>query len=414
MFLPWIYLCGLILLPILGLSSIPAVYPIYKVLIAPHLPLSIQNFFTDLKTLLLTLLSFCISGSLTNHLTIPNSLEDWVYLYLRQCNPQSSFSSFCLSCSSPAISMQFHFSSEVCSVCDICLLDLSQHEVPFFEDNGCSQILRDVKQITSVGQANGGSVTFMNVMKECVATFGLYIQFNFHLLFRALIRFIISVARIAKYICMFYKWLLQEVVENYEIDRTRVVAILFICLLTSILLLYTIRISVRLFTILSRILMSILPSTKSRSRLHLKQANHIHPTKPSFPAPEKTSTKMEFNSEIIHQQTPSSEDDWSILFQENSDLAGVVSLSVDNPEVMEMLMDLIVFLYGGISLIGRLICRSCSLIPLSQYCATNPISLRKCSFRKRYHFFTSSNNPDSIYSYELRCCKSRSPFPKSE
>ena len=254
----------------------------------------------------------------------------------------------------------------------------------------------------------------MNVMKECVATFGLYIQFNFHLLFRALIRFIISVARIAKYICMFYKWLLQEVVENYEIDRTRVVAILFICLLTSILLLYTIRISVRLFTILSRILMSILPSTKSRSRLHLKQANHIHPTKPSFPAPEKTSTKMEFNSEIIHQQTPSSEDDWSILFQENSDLAGVVSLSVDNPEVMEMLMDLIEILYGGISLIGRLICRSCSLIPLSQYCATNPISLRKCSFRKRYHFFTSSNNPDSIYSYELRCCKSRSPFPKSE
>ena len=156
MFLPWIYLCGLILLPILGLSSIPAVYPIYKVLIAPHLPLSIQNFFTDLKTLLLTLLSFCISGSLTNHLTIPNSLEDWVYLYLRQCNPQSSFSSFCLSCSSPAISMQFHFSSEVCSVCDICLLDLSQHEVPFFEDNGCSQILRDVKQISMVGQANGG------------------------------------------------------------------------------------------------------------------------------------------------------------------------------------------------------------------------------------------------------------------
>lgn len=381
----------------IGIVINSAVYPIYKVLIAPHLPLSIQNFFTDLKTLLLTLLSFCISGSLTNHLTIPNSLEDWVYLYLRQCNPQSSFSSFCLSCSSPAISMQFHFSSEVCSVCDICLLDLSQHEVPFFEDNGCSQILRDVKQITSVGQANGGSVTFMNVMKECVATFGLYIQFNFHLLFRALIRFIISVARIAKYICMFYKWLLQEVVENYEIDRTRVVAILFICLLTSILLLYTIQ----------DICFDCLPSYPEFSCPSFHPPNLVlvfisnrltHPSNqnPSFPAPEKTSTKMEFNSEIIHQQTPSSEDDWSILFQENSDLAGVVSLSVDNPEVMEMLMDLIEILYGGISLIGRLICRSCSLIPLSQYCATNPISLRKCSFRKRYHFFTSSNNPDSF------------------
>ena len=351
LFLPWIYLCSLILLPIFGLSSIPAVYPIYKFLIAPHLPLSIQNFFTDLKTLLLTLLSFCISGSLTNHLTIPNSLEDWVYLYLRQCNAQSSFSSFCLSCSSPSIPIQLQFDSKVCSVCDICLLDLSQHEVPFLEDNGCSQILRDVKQIASVGQANGSSVTFTNVMKECIATFGLYIQFNFHLLSRTLIRFLLSVVRIAKYIGMFYKWLLQEVVENYKVNRTRVAAILFICLLTSILLLYIIRISVRLFTILSRLLMSIFPSTKSRSRIHFKQANHVHPTKPSFPAPEKTSTKVEFNnSETIQQQTPASfEDDWSILFQENSDLAGVVSLSVDNPEVMETLMHLIEILYSGIS-----------------------------------------------------------------
>ena len=376
MFLPWIYLAGVILLPIVVLSSIPAIYPIYKFLIAPRLPLSIQYFFTDLKTLSLTLLSFCISGSLTNRLTIPNSLEDWVYLYLRQCNTESSFSSFCLSCSSPAIPMHLQFDSNICSVCDICLSDTPQSYIQFLEDDGCSQILRDVKQIANVGQTNGDSVTFSNIMKECVATFGLYVQFNIHLLSRAVIRFLFSIVRITRYIGIFYSWVIHEIVINSHVNHTRVVAILFIFLLTSILLLYVLRISVRLLTFWTRILMSFFSSTKSRSRLHVKQMNHIHQSKSSFMTPERISPKVEFrNSEIIRQQTQTTfDDEWSILFQENSDLAGLVSLSIDNSEVMDTLMRVFEILYSGIILDRLIHYREGDFICFSQYSTTTPIS----------------------------------------
>lgn len=403
MILPWIYLCGFILLPIFVLSSIPAIYPIYKFLIAPHLPLAIQSFFTDLKTLLLTLFSFCISGSFTNDLSLPMSLEDWVYSYLRQCNGQTSLSSFCLSCSSPSIQSQLQSDSAICSVCDICLLDLSQNEIPFFEDTGCSQILSDVKQIVRVGQANSGSTTFMNVMKECEATFVLYVQFNFHLLSRTLIRFLLSVVRVAKYILMFYKWLIQEVMANYQVNRTRVVAILFICILTSFLLLYAIRMSVRMLTILSRILISFLSSTKSHSRFHYRQVSHIHSSKPSLVSNEKTSQKMGFSISEPAQQPPqlAPDDDWAVLLHENSDLAGVVSFCSDNPEVMDSLIRLIEILYSGIDYYWFLILRKISFLPLSQFSSTNSISLVRRLFRKGFSHCSSSTYSNCLFSYEF-------------
>ena len=64
-----------LLLPVIVFSCIPSFYPIYKVLIAPHLPELVQQFFSDLKGLFLSFCGLFLSGAVSTSSITHNNLS---------------------------------------------------------------------------------------------------------------------------------------------------------------------------------------------------------------------------------------------------------------------------------------------------------------------------------------------------
>ena len=227
-----------LLLPILLISCIPSFYPIYKSLIAPHLPSSLRQFFSYLKSLFLTFCSFFLSGTFSktpitidslstlfsNH-TSSNftqfSLQHWIFLYIKRCDISHSvqpLKNLCSSCSCPSWTDVWSLakSNETCSVCDICFNDSEYPEgvIGFWGNEHCQDIISEMVPIVDAEKTLTESASLVDVLTDCFSTFLLYVRFFIHLTYRFVVRSSRNFSVVLHYLYVFVEWAVLEIRSN--------------------------------------------------------------------------------------------------------------------------------------------------------------------------------------------------------
>ena len=245
-------------------SLIPSFYPVYKSLIAPSLPSWIQQFFSDIKTLFLTLFGYYLSGNSFEEIadvlsdsssvnTVKISLQDWIYSYILHCNLYHSaltFRWFCSKCTSLSTLEMWKLGvvEDMCVDCDLCLVDAKDHSnvrVSFFKDDGCSELMNDIIHIVHNGSSDYTSASTKEILMDCFATFILYLRFSIHLLTRTGVRFIINCSRALRSLGMVLRWIFVDIVDNVETNPSRSVALSCVVILCFVVALCLLRVSLR-------------------------------------------------------------------------------------------------------------------------------------------------------------------------
>ena len=356
----WIRLCILCTIPIVMFSSIPSIYPLYKHILAPHLPLSVQKFFSDIRSILLTFFNLLFSGEIFNgsspsNTTVTLSLEDWVYTYLRHCTINKSFlflHSLCRTCKSPSVAQILRDGTEdFCTACDLCLVEpsaMSSHTS--YDEDGCFQILHDVLQIMQTKNTPYQSMSFTDVMKECGASFLLYLRFSLHILVRCFIHCLVTLFQGIKHTVFFYTWMTREITTNIHSNHLHAIAIAVILLLTSLLLLYVLRLLVRIATFALRILQSVLSSESHEKMRHRPLSAHPHGTKtPNVPFSRLHVPRQPSRSHLTETKDLATdvEEELAVLASENKELAKLVETCLSDAESFDALIRVLEVLYSG-------------------------------------------------------------------
>lgn len=258
--LAWKRIFKVFILPQVVFCLIPSIYPIYKHILTPYLPQSVQQVFTELRVFLLKVFNYVVSLALMipgrstdyRHTTF-ESLEDWVHSCLGTYSLDLDTNItdpllFCGACTSPSSPLQqlYFVENAMCLDCDFCLraesLADSSNQPSHRISN--SELLNDVMRIVEVGKRNTQTSAVSDVLKECLATFSLYIKFTGHLVFLLLRNTVCVLFQVAKCICMVYNWMIREIIDNLSLNPTRAVVIGVALLFISILLISIIRIVV--------------------------------------------------------------------------------------------------------------------------------------------------------------------------
>ena len=224
-------------------SLIPSFYPVYKSLVAPSLPHWIQQFFSDVKHFFLVFFGFYLSGKSFDEVVsllssdplaavpIQISLQDWIYSYILHCNlyhDAVAFRQLCSQCRSLSPIEQWRSARlDLCQDCELCV-DFKPHaaqDVSFFKDDGCSQLLNDILGIVRSGSPHPASSSPREILRDCFATFVLYLRFYTHLLLRTGVRFLLSCSRVASSLFLVLQWVLRDIVQSAESNPTRAVAL---------------------------------------------------------------------------------------------------------------------------------------------------------------------------------------------
>lgn len=103
-------------------------------------------------------------------------------------------------------------------------------------------------------------------MKECGASFLLYLRFSLHILVRFSVHFLVTLFQGIKHIIFFYSWMTREITTNLHSNHLHAAAIAVILVFTSLLLLYMLRLLVRIVTLVLRMLRSVL-TADSRGKI---------------------------------------------------------------------------------------------------------------------------------------------------
>ena len=224
-------------------SLIPSFYPVYKSLVAPSLPRWIQQFFSDVKNFFLIFFGFYLSGKSFDEVVslvssdplaavpIKISLQDWVYSYILHCNLYRNavaFRQLCSQCYSLSeIEKWRSFRLEMCQDCELCVDFKAQPNagVSFFKDDGCSQLMNDILGIVRSGAPYPGSSSPREILRDCFATFVLYLRFYTHLLLRTGVRFLLSCSHVASSLLLVLQWVVRDIVESVETNPPRAVAL---------------------------------------------------------------------------------------------------------------------------------------------------------------------------------------------
>ena len=356
----WIRFCILCTIPIVMFSSIPAIYPLYKHILAPHLPLSVQKFFSDIRSILLTFVNLLFSGDIfsgssPSNTTVTLSLEDWVYTYLRHCTINKSFlflHSLCRTCMSPSAAQILREGTEnFCTACDLCLVEpsaMSSHTS--YDENGCFQILHDVLQIMQTKNTLYQSMSLVDVMKECGASFLLYLRFSLHILVRCFIHCLVTLFRGIKHTIFFYTWMTREITTNIHSNHLHAIAIAVILLITSVLLLYVLRLLVRIATLALRMLQSVLTTESHGKTRHRSFSTHQHGTKtPNAPFSRLHVARQPSHSHLTEAKQPptETEEELAVLASENKELAKLVESCLSDAESLDALIRVLEVLYSG-------------------------------------------------------------------
>ena len=233
------------------ISCVPSFYPIYKSLIAPHLPSPLRQFFSYLKSLFLTFCSFFLSGTLSKSPVTPDSLstlfsnhtlsnstqlslQDWIFLYIQRCDVFHGvhpLQDLCASCSCPSWVEAWRRADAVdtCSVCDYCLQDSEHAEgtIGFWVNEHCRDIINDMAPIVDAGKSLAESASLAAVLADCCATFLLYIRFFLHLSYRFLLRSSRNFSVVLHYLYVFVEWAVLEIRANAASNPLLAVAMTF-------------------------------------------------------------------------------------------------------------------------------------------------------------------------------------------
>ena len=351
--------CILCTIPIVMFSSIPAIYPLYKHILAPHLPLSVQKFFSDIRSILLTFVNLLFSGEIFNGSSPSNtpvalSLEDWVYTYLRHCTINKRFlflHSLCRTCQSPSAAQILRAGTEdFCTACDLCLVEpsaMSSHSS--YDEDGCFQILHDVLQIMQTKNTPYQSMSFADVMKECGASFLLYLRFSIHILVRFSVHFLVTLFQGIKHIIFFYSWMTREITTNLHSNHLHAAAIAVILVFTSLLLLYMLRLLVRIVTLVLRMLRSVLTADSRGKSRHRLLSAHLHGAKaPEAPFSRLHVPQQPSRSHLAEKSlSTETEEELGVLASENKELAKLVEACLDDAESFDALIRVLEVLYSG-------------------------------------------------------------------
>ena len=245
-----------LLLPVIVFSCIPSFYPIYKVLIAPHLPELVQQFFSDLKGLFLSFCSLFLSGAVsTSSITHNNlstvfssqsaenpfqlSLQDWVLLYIQRCDVLHGVTylkGVCRSCCCPSWIEEWRTgrNAEMCDVCDLCNegVNGANHLIGSLSmDEHCLDIINDMLHIVDSGKTTiEPSSPIRTVLRDCASTFLLYMRFSFHAISRFVARSSHNFWIFIRYCFFFIEWIVYEIRTNFATNPILSVAMLFVLL----------------------------------------------------------------------------------------------------------------------------------------------------------------------------------------